>query len=282
MESSKNTYFYIEHLNGSEAVVSELFENYVQAMWWGEEHTLFGIILEGMEGKLETDFLAIKNSLKLEKASLHFTDVIDQEEYQIPFPFTIEPFYITTINSYSTIPEDLIPIYLDAESAFGSGEHETTATCIQEIVEICDTPISSALDIGCGTGVLSLAIALLSQAKVYASDIDTNAVLSAKKNCTLNQVSNIEVLLADGLNHPKIQSNAPFDLVVANIHANPLCNLAGAISSVLRPGSTVVISGFLSDQKDQVNRCFLEKGLSIISEVQRGNWCTTVFHRLSH
>jgi len=117
-----------------------------------------------------------------------------------------------------------IPILIDAGLAFGTGHHGTTSGCLEMIEEVVEREHpTNALDLGTGSAVLAIAIAKLAPIPVLATDIDPIAVTVAAENTVLNDVSeHVITATAEGFDHPIFRSYTPFDLIVANILANPL------------------------------------------------------------
>ena len=171
-----------------------------------------------------------------------------------------------------------IAIEIEAGLAFGTGHHGTTTGCLLAIDTIAKArPIRTALDLGTGSGVLAIALALRTGAAVTASDIDPVAVTVARENVRLNGVGGrVRVVTATGLRHPLLAASAPYDLVVANILAGPLVALAPAIRSVLAPGGVVVLSGILAGQARRVAAAYRGVGLAMRWRIVRGEWVTLV------
>jgi ribosomal protein L11 methyltransferase len=137
-------------------------------------------------------------------------------------------------------------------------------------------------DIGTGTGLLAFAaMALWPEAKAIATDIDAIAVDVSRENAAINGVrlghSPGELLLAvaDGMDHPLIAARAPFDLLIANILAGPLIELAPAFAKAVAPGATLILAGLLDTQADAVIAAYQAEGMSLV-ERGDGEWCVLV------
>jgi ribosomal protein L11 methyltransferase len=141
------------------------------------------------------------------------------------------------------VPGALI-LRMDPGLAFGTGSHPTTWQCLRCLEEHL-RPGESVLDYGCGSGILAIAAGKLGAARVTGTDIDANALEAGRRNATENDVV-VEFVLPDGL------SEEPFDVVVANILANPLRVLAPLLAAMTRPGGRLVLAGILDTQAASV------------------------------
>ena len=155
--------------------------------------------------------------------------------------------------SGSTIAQnDAVIVDLDPGLAFGTGTHPTTALCLHWL-DGQDLHGRTVIDFGCGSGVLGIAALKLGAARVVAVDHDPQAVLATRDNAARNAVDDrIEVLHSDGF----ADHNA--DLVMANILANVLITLAPKIQRLVKPGGTLVMSGVLQAQADDVMRAYAD------------------------
>ena len=139
--------------------------------------------------------------------------------------------------------------------AFGTGTHATTALCL-EWLDRNLVPGQSLLDFGCGSGVLGVAAALLG-AQVVGVDHDPQAVVATQENAAYNGVADrVQVYTLDEWQAPEVSSvysaQQPFDVIVANILAAPLQELATHFESICRPGAFIVLSGILQEQAEPV------------------------------
>jgi len=172
-------------------------------------------------------------------------------------------------------PHD-IAIEIDAGQAFGTGHHGTTAGCLQMIGEIIrrEHP-RNALDLGTGSAVLAIAIAKLAPIPVLATDIDPIATAVARENVVKNGVaSRVLTATATGFHHPAMRNAAPFDLIVANILARPLMQLAPAMRRHLALGGSLILSGILDSQRDKVLAAYRTQGLFHQRTLHREGWVT--------
>lgn len=169
-------------------------------------------------------------------------------------------------------------IEIDANRAFGTGHHGTTAGCLDAIDRVLKRGVRRRiLDLGTGSGVLAIGIARRSRAPVLATDIDPVAVAIAAENARRNGVGSlVRCVTAAGLDHRAIARAAPFDLIVANILAGPLRRLAPAIGRVLSPGGTVVLSGLVERQRASVLAAYRTQGIVHRQTLLREGWATLV------
>lgn len=194
-------------------------------------------------------------------------------------PIRAGRFYVHT-PTYGSVPPGTVPFEIDAGLAFGTGQHATTSGCLEALdrLEREGRRFSNIADVGTGTGLLAFAaVTLWPEAKCIASDIDAVAIEVARENAVINQVKlghgSGELLLtvADGMQSPLLAARAPFDLIVANILAAPLVELAPNFTTALARGGTLVLAGVLDTQAVAVARAYEERGLTI-SERGTGDW----------
>jgi len=177
-------------------------------------------------------------------------------------------------------PAGALPICLDAGPAFGSGAHESTRGALMAIDRCAgEKAFGRALDLGCGSGILALALAASTGASVLASDMEQAAVDNVRFNAAANGFgARIEALLADGLSAP-VRAHGPFDLVAANILAEPLIAMAADLGEVVEAGGTLILSGLLARQDQDVLAAFHEAGFSYRFTIVLGVWSTLAVRR---
>jgi ribosomal protein L11 methyltransferase len=169
-----------------------------------------------------------------------------------------------------------LAIEIEAGLAFGTGHHGTTAGCLQVLGEVVrrERP-RNALDLGTGSAVLAIAVAKLARIPVLATDIDPVAVRVAAENVRLNGVDAfVDCVTATGFGHPSFGRARPFDLIVANILARPLMQLAPAMRRHLAPGGSLILSGILARQRNAVLAAYSGARFRHISTRTRDEWVT--------
>jgi ribosomal protein L11 methyltransferase len=165
-------------------------------------------------------------------------------------------------------------IEIEAALAFGTGHHGTTRGCLLLLDEVLKAHLPRrVLDVGTGTGVLAIAAAKAVRIKVLASDIDPLAVRVARENARLNGAGDlVQAVHATGFSAPEFSQRAPFDLVLANILANPLRQMATSMAQHLAPSALVILSGLLPQQAQSVVAAYRARGLVLVRHLQVEGW----------
>jgi len=167
-----------------------------------------------------------------------------------------------------------LPIVLGKKGAFGSGEHETTASCLEIMPAIPGIKGSRALDLGSGTGILALAAAQLGAAAVVAVDLEEAAAVSCQENVVLNGLESQVFTVCGELSAVGEQS---FDLILANIYADILLPLADQLVGMTRSGGHLLLSGVpLQDKFDIVQR-YTRLGCSVVDSRIGEEFATYLF-----
>ena len=169
-------------------------------------------------------------------------------------------------------PSPSIDIFIDAGPAFGSGRHETTQSCLRLLEEIArKLRPRRILDLGAGSGILALAAAQLWKRRVVATDIDPVAVRTIRANAVRNGCRpRIDARCGRGLD--PVRRERPFDLVVANILAGPLADLAPELRGTIAPRGQLILSGILSSQENRVLSRYRAAGFRLERRLVRGSW----------
>jgi ribosomal protein L11 methyltransferase len=178
------------------------------------------------------------------------------------------------------IPPNKLGIEIEAALAFGTGHHGTTRGCLLLLDQVLKArAVTRVLDLGTGTGVLAIAAAKARRQRVLASDIDAPSVKVAQENARLNGTGPlVQVIRATGFSAPDFGKEAPFDLVLANILANPLKQLAGPMTRHLAPGALVILSGLLTPQAAGVIAAYRARGLVPLRHLRIEGWSSLLLH----
>lgn len=191
-------------------------------------------------------------------------------------PVEVEDFLVYGIHEKQAPKTAKLPIKIYAATAFGS-EHQTTKSCLKAICELnrMKAPHANILDVGCGSGILSLGAAKLwgAETKITAVDIDQEAVWVTRQNALDNNVSDfVTAEVSNGYQAEIVQKNAPYDIIFANILARPLIEMAPDLAQNLKPGGFCILSGFVGDQENWVIKAHEEQGLSLVKIYEMDNW----------
>jgi ribosomal protein L11 methyltransferase len=179
------------------------------------------------------------------------------------------------------IPPNKLGIEIEAALAFGTGHHGTTRGCLVLLDQVLKAHRPRrVLDLGTGTGVLAIAAAKALHDAVLASDIDPSSVLVAAENARLNGAGNlVEAIRATGFSAPQFAKRRPFDLVLANILANPLRQMATPMARHLAPSALVILSGLLPHQAQGVIAAYRARGLVLLRELRIEGWSSLLLRR---
>ena len=174
-------------------------------------------------------------------------------------------------------------IEIEAALAFGTGHHGTTRGCLLLLDHVLKSwRPRRVLDLGTGTGVLAIAAAKALHEKVLASDIDPPSVQVARDNARLNVAGHlVQAIRATGFAAPHFSDAAPFDLVLANILANPLRQLAAPMARHLAPGALVILSGLLTPQAPAVIAAYRARGLVPLRHLRIEGWSSLLLQRIN-
>ena len=190
-------------------------------------------------------------------------------------PLTVGKFYIhTSWHDTLSIPKHLHPIAIDPSQAFGTGTHETTQGCLIALSHLADnfTP-DTVLDMGTGTGILAIAARYLwPDATIIAADNDPKAVTIAQDNCTAFSVRCLE---ANRFTHPALATYVPYDLILANILAVPLIDMAPEVREIIHARGRIILSGFYDWQASDVLSAYQKQGFFAVDEQVFNQWGIT-------
>ncbi len=174
-----------------------------------------------------------------------------------------------------------IAIRIDANQAFGTGHHPTTAGCLTLLDRFAGAPPEAVFDLGCGSAVLAIAAAKLWDVEVLASDIDERSVEIAKENIALNGVDDlVSAIVADGFADPRIRVRAPYDFIFANILAGPLVEFAPAMAEHAARRGRVMLAGLMANQEAGVIAAYEAAGFKLINRLDHQTWPVLLFVKL--
>jgi|GEM_PF-514171 len=235
---------------------------------WLDESTVNARVRAGLE-ELET------LGVPADTVQWNLTSV-DEEEWAASWQEDFQPFpvgqrFVVVPTAMRPWPEDGVraAIYLDIGRAFGTGLHATTQMCLERLEKLV-TPQSQVLDIGCGTGILSIAAAKLGANRVVAVDLDCVAVHATRNNCEANAVgSKVGVFEGDLLTSLPV---APYDVVVANILRTAVLELAQVVPQYMPVGGSFISSGFLRQDIAMVSQALVDAGFRVHDEYVRDAW----------
>jgi len=241
-----------------------------EGAWGVEAYTEFEPALEIVTELMDIYEIDIQ-SLLVEKLPEKDWLAENRQSFQ---PLEIGGFVIHPADYDGDLPADKKALHIEASQAFGTGRHATTEGCLilLETVMKGKTP-RRILDLGCGTAVLAMAAQhLFPEAHILASDIDDPSVALAAENTCLNGYDQVECVVSDGFKNQLLSDHAPYDLVMANILAEPLADMAQDIIQRLAVEGRLILSGFFEEQWQKLLSAY--QPLSIVETWQRkdGNY----------
>lgn len=203
---------------------------------------------------------------------------VNDEDWATAWKKYYKPFHISdsvvikpSWEEYSKQPGETV-IEMDPGMAFGTGTHETTRLCSQ-LLEKYLKENDTVIDVGCGTGILSIIAAKLGAAHATAIDIDEVAARVTNENCSINGVAD-RITVRKGVLADLEPQNA--DIVVANIIADVVISLSGIMSSYLKKGGILLTSGIIKERKEDVMKAYADKGFELIEILEMGEWVAIV------
>ncbi|WP_374309364.1 50S ribosomal protein L11 methyltransferase [Dongia sp.] len=196
-------------------------------------------------------------------------------------PLKMGPFFIHGEHDRGKAPGKTIPLEIDAGMAFGTGRHETTSGCVKALLKLSKTmKVKKALDVGTGTGILAFAAHHLFHVPILAGDNDKDAVRVARENAAINGLKKqIRIVTSDGYRAKAIRDGGPYDLVTANILANPLISLAPDLARNLARNGRAILSGLLKTQEKDVLAAHQAVGLELDFRIRQNDWSVLVLKR---
>jgi ribosomal protein L11 methyltransferase len=217
------------------------------------------------------------------------TDWISETQ-KLVAPIRAGRFHVRTRDFAADTTPDLIDLVIPAAQAFGTGQHATTAGCLEmlEAMKRRGVIVRNLADIGTGTGLLAFAaLASWPHARAVASDIDPVCEPVVAENALLNGIplgtapGELAMVVAEGIEHPILAGRAPYDLLIANILAGPLIALAGDFADVVAPGGNLLLAGLLEAQEPAVRAAYRAAGFRLAARMVNGDWSILWLRRRS-
>ncbi|MDG2032966.1 MAG: 50S ribosomal protein L11 methyltransferase [Rhodospirillales bacterium] len=194
-------------------------------------------------------------------------------------PIVAGRFFVHGSEYQEPIPPGRISLCVPAGAAFGTGDHGSTKGCLLALDHLQGKRVRNALDMGCGSGILALAIAKRWKCRVAASDIDVAAGRTTRTNASVNGLRRyLDVYVGPGYRNRSLKKQS-YDLIVSNILARPLVRFSRALSLRTPPGGTIILAGLLVAQEAQVISAHRQHGLHLSRRIRIEGWSTLVFQR---
>ena len=209
--------------------------------------------------------------------------VLDEDEWQNSWKEHFHVLHVgrrivirPTWRDYSPLESDVV-ITLDPGMAFGTGHHPTTRACLERLDDLVK-PGAEVLDVGCGSGILSIAAAKLGAGSVFGLEIDSAAVGVAKRNVRCNGMQHTVRIAQGSVPNPEARAGS-YDIAVANISAKVVSEMAEELAKAVRPGAKIIASGILTDNKGGVIQALASAGCTLEQTLVDGDWVTLVATR---
>jgi ribosomal protein L11 methyltransferase len=207
------------------------------------------------------------------------TSKINDQDWSENWKKHYKPFHIServvikpTWEEYRKKSDEVI-IEIDPGMAFGTGTHETTSMCAKFLERYLKEG-NTVIDVGSGTGILSIIAAKLGAKKITAIDIDAVAAKVTRENCALNHVEDIVEVYEGTLNDIAVEKS---DIIVANIIADVIIDLAKIVENYIKEKGLLITSGIIKEKKDRVIETYTQKGFTCEETAEDGEWVAIVF-----
>lgn len=254
------------------------------------EVSLYRQISEIFEGEQEIFLKKIAHLLSIDISQIHIEELPDidwvQHSLENLKPIQAAGFFIHGSHDQSKVPSNDIPIQIEANRAFGTGHHDTTLGCLILLEKIFKTlQPKNILDLGTGSGILAIACAKLLKKEnlnghILASDNDSIATEIANENFEINHVSDkATAILAEGFDHSLFIERKPFDLIIANILANPLMMLSLDIANHSKNQTNLILSGILETQRSSIIDLYQKHGFHLDEQIISNQWASLAFSK---
>ncbi|MDY2790547.1 MAG: 50S ribosomal protein L11 methyltransferase [Lachnospiraceae bacterium] len=242
--------------------------------------------IEALSMKISQMLKEVGQFLDVGAATLSFGETEDKDWInnwkQFFKPFRLDDSIIIkpTWETVNDRREGDIIVEIDPGTAFGTGSHETTRLCISQIKRFLK-PGDKVLDLGCGSGILSIIALKLGAGKVVGTDIDPNAIIATKENLAVNHIEEGSMipyegnLLEDEALCEKI-GEGQYDIVVANILADVIIPLSSIARRFMKEGAYFITSGIINTKEEEVKEAMVKNGFEIVDVIPMGEWVSIV------
>jgi ribosomal protein L11 methyltransferase len=224
--------------------------------------------LIGVDSLQKSDYFHFDYTLEV-IADQNWNEVWEQNYFE---PLLIEDECLVRAPFHDTFPAARYEIVINPRMAFGTGNHETTHLMIKAMLEI-ELQNKIILDMGCGSGILSILASMKGAREIIAIDIDEWSFNNTLENAELNNIINIRVLLGDA----GLLTDQSFDTILANIQRNILLQDMAAYLTVLNPGGELIMSGFYMTDLEAIKEKAASLGMTFVQSYERSTWCAAVF-----
>lgn len=242
-----------------------------------EGRTMLSMVENYLSSLKNTDSKNIYGSLRTE------IDTMREEDWENNWKQYFKPIYVgdrlVIKPEWETIPdaENKIVFNIDPGMTFGSGQHETTRLCVETLDKIVKKE-DNVLDLGCGSGILSIIALMLGAKSAYAIDIDPNCEKIAYSNASLNGIGKdtytVEIgnIITNDAYKERVEKQGPYEIVVANIVADVIIPLSKDVKRYLKEGGTFIASGIIEHRFEEVKKAIIENGFEIIEIKKENDW----------
>lgn len=196
-------------------------------------------------------------------------------------PIRAGRFFVCAPEDRARAPGGSYPLVIAATQGFGTGSHPSTRGCLLAIDALAKRHrFARTLDLGCGAGVLAMAMARAWRKPVLGVDIDADSVSCARENARANSLGGLTRFAhGNGVGHPVVRAAAPFDLIAANILAGPLARMARDIGRMVSRDGVLILSGLLAEQEAYVRAAYRAQGLTLRRRILLDGWATLMLGR---
>ena len=242
--------------------------------------------IESLSLKIKEELASISQFMDIGAGTLSYGETQDKDWInnwkQFFKPFRLDDTIIIkpTWETVEDVGDEDIVVEIDPGTAFGTGSHETTRLCISQIKRFMK-PDSKVLDLGCGSGILSIIALKLGADKVVGTDIDPNAIIATKENLAVNHIPEGDMIAYEGNlledeNLCQQIGDGAYDIVVANILADVIIPLSSVARRFMKPDGYFITSGIINTKEQEVKEAMIQNGFEIVDIIPMGEWVSIV------